>query len=33
MELLVGLGLVHRSFSLGDDSLVADGIIGLRYTF
>ncbi|HZG47428.1 MAG TPA: hypothetical protein VEZ41_14350, partial [Allosphingosinicella sp.] len=33
MELLLALGLVHRSFSLGDDSLVADGIIGLRYTF
>jgi hypothetical protein len=33
LELLMALGLTHRSVSLGEDSLVADGIIGLRYTF
>jgi hypothetical protein len=33
LELLMALGLTHRSLSLGEDSLVADGIIGLRYTF
>lgn len=33
LQLLVALGLTSRSVSIGEDSLVADGIIGLRYTF
>jgi hypothetical protein len=33
LQLQVALGLTHRSLSLGDDSLVADGTVGLRYRF
>jgi hypothetical protein len=33
LQLQVALGLTHRSLSLGGDSLVADAIIGLRYSF
>jgi len=33
LELLVALGLTHRSLSGAEDSLVADGNVGLRYTF
>lgn len=32
LQLLTALGLTHRSL-LGDDSLVAEAILGLRYTF
>jgi hypothetical protein len=33
LELLMALGLTYRSLSLEEDSLVADALIGLRYTF
>ena len=33
LQLMIALGLTHRALSIAPDSLVADGIIGLRYTF
>jgi hypothetical protein len=33
LQLRAALGLTHRSLSLGDDSLVADANVGLRYSF
>lgn len=33
LQLLAALGLTHRSATIDDDSFVADGLIGLRYSF